>query len=90
MGYLLCFGSVGLSFFLTVNIAGAFGAKKAGEWMVSFVMSFFESVFFTQPIKVGAALSHENSKPKLLAADTGSRFWQQILAITELAGNFLT
>ena len=53
----MCLGSIGWCFYAVVSVAFGFGPKKAGEWLASFCMSFFESVFCTQPIKVSVGLS---------------------------------
>ena len=52
VAYFLCLVSVGIAFWLCVEVAGGFGKEKAAEWLCSFAMSFVESVFLSQPIKV--------------------------------------
>jgi len=47
---------VGVAFWLTVEIAGVFGREKSLEWLISFFISAFESIFFSQPLKVINAL----------------------------------
>jgi len=45
---------IGTSFYFTVKFGESFGPKKSAEWMVSFTISIFESIFMSQPIKVRA------------------------------------
>ena len=52
-GYVLAFCTVSVTFWASVEFAGPFGKTKALEWLMSFFVSFFESIFFSQPIKVG-------------------------------------
>ena len=52
VGYGLCFCTVAVSFWATVEFAGQFGRQKSLEWLLSFFISAFESIFFSQPIKV--------------------------------------
>jgi len=56
IAYGLCFCTVGVAFWLTVEIAGVFGREKSLEWLISFFISAFESIFFSQPLKVINAL----------------------------------
>ena len=52
VAYFLSFASVGTAFYMTVEVAGVFGPKKSREWLFSFCISIFESIFFSQPLKV--------------------------------------
>jgi hypothetical protein len=52
VGYGVCFCTVAVTFWLTVEIAGVFGRNKSLEWLISFFISAFESIFFSQPLKV--------------------------------------
>ncbi|XP_052071199.1 polycystin family receptor for egg jelly-like [Mytilus californianus] len=52
IGYVISFCTVAVAFWATVEFGGVFGPKKSLEWLVSFFISCFESIFFSQPIKV--------------------------------------
>ena len=52
IGFALCFATVGVAFWATVEIAGVFGREKSLEWLISFFFSTFESIFISQPFKV--------------------------------------
>ena len=52
IGFALCFATVGVAFWATVEIAGVFGRDKSLEWLISFFFSAFESIFISQPFKV--------------------------------------
>ena len=49
-GFALCVA--GVSFWVTVEVAGVFGKDKAARWLKSFAISIAESVFLSQPMKV--------------------------------------
>ncbi|XP_063961569.1 polycystin family receptor for egg jelly-like [Lytechinus pictus] len=51
-GWALLMTSVGVAFWLTIEVAGQFGKTKATEWLVSMCISLIQDVFFTQPLKV--------------------------------------
>ena len=55
IGFAFCFATVGVAFWATVEIAGVFGREKSLEWLISFFFSAFESIFISQPFKVGTA-----------------------------------
>ena len=52
VGYGISLVVVGISFWMTVEIAGQFGPEKSKEWLFSFCVSVVESIFFSQPLKV--------------------------------------
>lgn len=52
IGYALSFCTVAVAFWATVEFGGVFGPKKSLEWLISFFISCFESIFFSQPLKV--------------------------------------
>ncbi|VDI78620.1 Hypothetical predicted protein [Mytilus galloprovincialis] len=52
IGYVISFCTVAVAFWATVEFGGVFGPKKSLEWLVSFFISCFESIFFSQPLKV--------------------------------------
>ena len=52
VGYGLALCTCGISFWMTVEVAGQFGAKKSKEWLFSFCISVVESIFISQPLKV--------------------------------------
>ncbi len=52
VGYALALCVVGVAFFITVEVAGVFGAEKSARWLTSFCISIIESIFLSQPIKV--------------------------------------
>ena len=52
IGYSLALCVVGISFYMTVGVAGQFGPEKSKEWLFSFCVSVVESIFISQPIKV--------------------------------------
>ena len=41
-----------VTFWVTVEVAGVFGKKKAGQWLLAFAVSVVESIFLSQPVKV--------------------------------------
>ena len=53
IGYALVFLAVASSAFFTVLYAFQWGREKSEEWLVTFFLSFSESVFLLQPAKVG-------------------------------------
>jgi polycystin 1L2 len=52
VGYILSFITVVVAFYFAVEFGGVFGLEKSVSWLVGFIMSLIESVFFSQPIKV--------------------------------------
>ncbi|OAF65459.1 hypothetical protein A3Q56_06831, partial [Intoshia linei] len=50
--YFLALVCAGVSFWLTVEVAGVFGREKSIQWLFSFLFSFTESFLFSQPLKV--------------------------------------
>lgn len=56
VGHVLAFCSVAVAFWATVEFGGSFGKAKSEEWLLSFFVSFFESVFLSQPLKVNTPL----------------------------------
>ncbi|XP_062611467.1 uncharacterized protein LOC134273293 [Saccostrea cucullata] len=52
VGYVLSFITVAVAFYFAVEFGGVFGLNKSVSWLIGFIMSLFESVFFSQPIKV--------------------------------------
>ena len=55
MGYGLALCTCGIAFWMTVEVAGQFGAKKSKEWLVSFCISVVQSIFLAEPLKVRAS-----------------------------------
>ena len=53
IGFAICFATVATAFWATVEIAGVFGRDKSLEWLISFFFAAFESIFLSQPLKVG-------------------------------------
>ena len=51
VGYVTAFLVVLVTFYFTVGIALTFGAEVSKNWLISFVVSFFESVLLSQPLK---------------------------------------
>ncbi|KAK7506559.1 hypothetical protein BaRGS_00002034, partial [Batillaria attramentaria] len=52
IAWVLCFLSVVTSAFFTILYSMQWGAEKANEWLITFVMSFFQNVIIIQPVKV--------------------------------------
>ncbi|XP_052262941.1 uncharacterized protein LOC127866462 [Dreissena polymorpha] len=52
IAWILCFLSVITPAFFTILYSMEWGKTKANEWLVTFVLSFFQSVIVVQPIKV--------------------------------------
>ncbi|XP_022084984.1 uncharacterized protein LOC110976208 [Acanthaster planci] len=52
IGWTVAVGTVGVSFWLTIEVAGQFGPEKAAEWLSSMACSLVQDIFFSQPIKV--------------------------------------
>lgn len=48
----MVFLSVTTSAFFIILYSMEWGADKANDWLVTFVMSFFQSVVVVQPVKV--------------------------------------
>jgi hypothetical protein len=48
----VCFFSIVGAGFFTILYSMEWGAEKANEWLITFVMSFFQSVIVIQPAKV--------------------------------------
>lgn len=57
IAYFLSLVAVAVAFWVTVEVAGVFGPVKAANWLKSFVVSFVESVFLSQPIKVSREIN---------------------------------
>ena len=55
VGYGLALCTCGIAFWMTVEVAGQFGAKKSKEWLVSFCISVVQSIFLAEPLKVRAS-----------------------------------
>ena len=51
--YMLSFAFAGISLFFVIVKGLSFGNDKVTKWVTSIIVSFFTSVIFTQPIKVG-------------------------------------
>ena len=49
---LVCFFSVMTSAFFTILYSMEWGKDKSNEWLVTFLLSFFQSVIVVQPVKV--------------------------------------
>ncbi|XP_041474499.1 uncharacterized protein LOC121423243 isoform X2 [Lytechinus variegatus] len=52
IGWIVGYGTVGVAFWLTVEVAGGFGPQKATEWLKSICFSLFQDILISQPIKV--------------------------------------
>ncbi|XP_038066995.1 uncharacterized protein LOC119737008 isoform X2 [Patiria miniata] len=52
IGWVVAVGTVGVSFWLTIEVAGQFGPEKAAEWLSSIACSLVQDILFSQPIKV--------------------------------------
>nr|XP_034310453.1 uncharacterized protein LOC105340501 isoform X2 [Crassostrea gigas] len=52
IGYVLSFITVMVAFYFAVEFGGVFGLNKSVSWLIGFIMSLFESILFSQPIKV--------------------------------------
>lgn len=71
--YALCFVTVITSGYFTVEFGGVFGAEKSEQWLSSFFVSLFESVFFTQPLKVRTIIESINKSTNMLQSHLGPR-----------------
>ncbi len=54
IGWAVAFCTVGVAFWLTIEVAGQFGVEKATEWLTSMACSLVQDILFSQPIKVCA------------------------------------
>ena len=52
----VCFLSITASGFFTILYSMEWGAEKANEWLITFLMSFFQNVIVIQPVKVRVSL----------------------------------
>ncbi|KAK7111719.1 hypothetical protein V1264_011307 [Littorina saxatilis] len=52
IAWVVCFLSVVGSAFFTILFSMEWGKEKANEWLITFVMSFFQNVIVIQPVKV--------------------------------------
>ncbi|XP_053382148.1 uncharacterized protein LOC123562231 [Mercenaria mercenaria] len=52
IAWILCFFSIITPAFFTILYSMQWGKEKANEWLITFVLSFFQSVIVVQPIKV--------------------------------------
>ncbi|XP_046581985.1 LOW QUALITY PROTEIN: uncharacterized protein LOC124289408 [Haliotis rubra] len=52
IAWVVCFLSVVGSAFFTILYSMEWGKEKSNEWLIAFVLSFFQSVIVVQPIKV--------------------------------------
>lgn len=60
IGWIVGYGSVGVAFWLTVEVAGGFGPEKATEWLKSICFSLFQDILISQPIKVSTIFMSVN------------------------------
>ncbi|XP_055955042.1 uncharacterized protein LOC126809611 [Patella vulgata] len=77
IGWVLCFFSVAGSAFFTILYSMEWGNEKSTDWLITFLMSFFQSVIIIQPIKVlliVAFLACILKKPDLDEEDVGEDF----------------
>lgn len=52
IGWLLVVATSGVSAFFTMLYGLKYGKERSVSWLISMVVSFFESLFITQPLKV--------------------------------------
>lgn len=52
VGWLLVLATSGVSAFFTMLYGLKYGKERSVSWLISMVVSFFESLFITQPLKV--------------------------------------
>ncbi|XP_077979563.1 uncharacterized protein LOC144434915 [Glandiceps talaboti] len=52
VGWVFAFLTVASAFYQTIEVAGTFGKEKATEWLTSMIISVFQDVLISQPIKV--------------------------------------
>ncbi|XP_070579640.1 polycystin-1-like [Ptychodera flava] len=52
VGWTFAFLTVASSFYQTIEVAGTFGKEKATEWLTSMIISLFQDILVSQPIKV--------------------------------------
>lgn len=52
IGWLLVLATSGVSAFFTMLYGLKYGKQRSVSWLISMVVSFFESLFITQPLKV--------------------------------------
>ena len=62
IGYALVFLAVASSAFFTILYAFQWGREKSEEWLVTFFLSFSESVFLLQPAKVSSDVTVKAGK----------------------------
>ena len=61
LGYILSFIFIGISIFFIIIRGIQFGDLKTQKWLISLIIGFFSSIFFTQPLKVNSLEKEKNS-----------------------------
>ncbi|XP_033117714.1 uncharacterized protein LOC117117519, partial [Anneissia japonica] len=51
-GWILAWMTIGVAFWLTIEVAGGFGKEKATEWLTTIGISLVQDILVSQPIKV--------------------------------------
>lgn len=58
VGWTLVIATSGVSGFFTMMYGLSYGKERSISWLISMVVSFFESLFITQPLKVSSTVGH--------------------------------
>lgn len=61
VGWFLVAATSGVSAYFTMMYGLTYGKERSIGWLVSMVVSFFESLFITQPLKVRARIKRVHS-----------------------------
>lgn len=58
VGWILVIATSGVSGYFTMMYGLTYGKDRSISWLISMVVSFFESLFITQPLKVSGITAH--------------------------------
>lgn len=62
LAYFICIGLSVVCGFFVILYGFQFGSSKADQWMLSMILSFLESVFIIQPVKVCCKVYTQSGK----------------------------
>lgn len=60
VGWILVIATSGISGYFTMMYGLTYGKDRSISWLISMLVSFFESLFITQPLKVRNIMVHES------------------------------
>lgn len=59
VGWFLVIATSGVSGYFTMMYGLTYGKERSISWLISMLVSFFESLFITQPLKVSSMIGHK-------------------------------